>query len=136
MSLRLAILQTKLNITIECKIAQGLWALPSYLILPQLIIRLSTKNIKRWIVSLHDPNHWTTSTLWLYGEEVMAIDSSNAAGTWRRYQVEPTEVTHVNQVNSPCIPEEDNVTNIGECVTDYIYSATALGGNSIKKLLA
>ena len=87
----------------------------------------------QWIVSLHDPNHWTTSTLWLYGKEVMAIDSSIATGSWMRYQVEPIEVNHVNQVNSPCIPEEDNVTNAGDCIYDYIYSV--LGGNSIEKFL-
>ena len=86
------------------------------------MIKLSTKNIKAWVVSLHDHNHWTPSSLWLYGKEVINIQSSIAAGTWRRYQVEPTEVNHVNQVNNPCISDESNLTIIGDCVIDHVLS--------------
>ena len=86
------------------------------------MIKLSTKNITAWVVSLHDHNHWTPSTLWLYGKEVINIQSSIASGTWRRYQVEPTEVNHVNQVNNPCISDESNSTIIGDCVIDHVLS--------------
>ena len=91
--------------------------------LSQLIIRLSTKNIEYWIVDLHDPNHSTPSSLWLYGNEKFEFESSVVSGYFLRYQVEPTEVNNINQDNKPCITEDNKMNNMYDCITDYMYSA-------------
>ena len=71
---------------------------------------------------MHDPNHYTGSTLRLYGKEYIDIEPSIVSGRWIKYQVEPTEVNHINQGNNPCIEEKNNRTDIWDCITDHMYS--------------
>ena len=87
----------------------------------QLKIVLSTKGIRAWDISLHDPNHLTFNSLKLYGKTVLHLETRVHEGTGRVYEIEPTEAFYVNREKDPCIEQEKDVKNILYCITDRIY---------------
>ena len=93
-----------------------------YTILPQLNIRLSTKNISDWIIFFHDPHHFTMSQLMLYGKEEISVESRTVSGKWSSYKVEPIEFNYISQDHEPCISDEDSETDLWECMTEHMYS--------------
>ena len=58
----------------------------------------------------------------LYGKELINVQSSIVSGTWTEYRVEPVEVNHINQDEEPCISDAAAVTNMWDCITNYMYS--------------
>ena len=64
----------------------------------------------------------TINQLFLYGRETISVDSSTVSGTQSEYQIEPIEVNHINQDHKPCISEENEVTDLWECMTGHMYS--------------
>ena len=65
---------------------------------------------------MHDRNHFTISSILLYGKEMIYGESSLVSGTWAEYQVEPVEVNQVQQDDAPCEVESDNVKNMWDCL--------------------
>ena len=72
-----------------------------------------------WDIHLHDRNHFTISSIMLYGKEVISVDSSVVSGTWTNYKVEPVEVNNVHQDDNPCESESDNVKDMWDCLKDH-----------------
>ena len=84
-----------------------------------MTIVLNTKGIDTWDIYLHDPQHLTLNDIHMYGSDQLTI-SKNDAGTHMFYNIEPTEVIHVNQGHKPCIKENINVKNIWDCVSEHL----------------
>ena len=85
-----------------------------------MTIRLSTKNIFKWYIYLHDPKHFSFSQLMVYGKDLINVVSSVVSGTSSEYIVEPVEVNHINQDGEPC--QGSQTTGLWECIADHIYS--------------
>ena len=66
---------------------------------------------------VHDPYHLAINYLKLYGREQIRPEP----GARSVFEIEPTEVIHVNQEHYPCITGRDNLQNMWDCITDHVY---------------
>ena len=88
----------------------------------RLTIVLSNKNIRRWMIHVHYRDHFTSSQIKTYGNEILQVKVLSPASQLYVYEVKPTEVVYLNQEQDPCDEQENVKKDIWSCLESHFAS--------------
>ena len=87
----------------------------------QLEIEYDMSDVDYVGINLHEAGEYVPPFLSLHGSEYKSETGLAGMRTERRYMLELTQMTYLNQSIIPCQSEEDHV-NVSQCIEDYVLS--------------
>ena len=92
-----------------------------YFFSPELEIEYNMSDVDYVGINLHEAGEYLPPFLSLHGSEYKSETGLAGMRTERRYMLELTQMTYLNQSIIPCQSEEDHV-NVSQCIEDYVLS--------------
>ena len=87
----------------------------------QLEIEYDMSDVDYVGINLHEAGEYLPPFISLHGSEYKSETGLAGMRSERKYMLELTQMTYLNQSIIPCQSEEDHV-NVSQCIEDYVLS--------------